>query len=68
MGRYTLAELVALPTISESQSDSLKVETEDTRVWLARTSVEDYENFLNRVSVETLIDGRWVIAEEYEAE
>lgn len=67
--KYTLAELEALPTIGDGgYTDDLKIETDDTRVWLARTSVADDENFLHRVSVEKLLDGRWFIVDEYEAE
>lgn len=68
--RYTLAELEALPTIRQGHFDNLKIETfgdPPTRVWLARTGVEDGEPYDNRVTVETLQDGCWIEAKSYPA-
>jgi len=68
MGKYTLAELEAMTTLSVGQADDLKVETFDTRIWLSRCSVEDGEPYNNKVSVERRMrDGKWVIVEVYQA-
>lgn len=66
--RYKLAELEALPTLSVSQSDDLKVDTGTRRVWLARTGVADGEPYENRVTVEEYDGDRWNTTEEYHAE
>jgi hypothetical protein len=65
--QYTLAELEAMPTLCISQSDDLKVEDGDTRVWLARTTVLDGEPFDNRVTVERYDGRRWVDDFSYQA-
>lgn len=71
---YTLEELQALPTLAQGQTDNLKVEFAsmgreiDTRVWLARTGVEDGEPYDNRVSIEKLRDGAWVEVESFPGE
>jgi len=60
--------LESLPTITVGQTDDLKIETEDTRVWLSRMTVEDGERCDNLVSVEKLNEGgRWVIDYTYQA-
>lgn len=68
---YTLAELEALPTLSVSQCDDLKIETDNTRVWLSRMSIEDGQPYNNQVTVEKITEGkrgaRWEITEQYEA-
>jgi hypothetical protein len=63
--RYTAKELEVLPTLSVGQTDDLKIDTGDTRIWLARTKIEDGEPYNNRVTVEKLIGGNWVAVEEY---
>jgi hypothetical protein len=66
--RYSLAELEQMPTLATGQTDDLKVDTGASRVWLARTSIEDGESYNNRVTIEDLVDGQWVIVQEYPAE
>lgn len=68
MRKYTLKELQAMETISQGYTDDLKIKTEDTKVWLSRMTVEDGMPHDNMVTVEKLIDGRWVTIEEYPAE
>lgn len=80
MRHYTLAELSALPTLSQGHTDDLKIETKGVRVWLSRMTVEDGMPYDNQVTVEKLYCAaassrkpsttgtRWVTAEEYEAE
>lgn len=63
--RYTADELRTTPTLATGQADDLKVDTGRTRVWLSRCSVEDGEPFNDKVSVEILVDGCWLTAEEY---
>jgi hypothetical protein len=65
--RLTLGELAALPTLSRSQADDLKIDEPHRRVWLSRCSREDGEPFDNRVTVEALEGGRWVTVDTYEA-
>lgn len=62
---YTLAELEAMPTVCVGQADDLKVETEDTRVWLSCCGIEDGEPFDNKVTIEELVNGQWVEVEHY---
>jgi hypothetical protein len=62
-----LADLEAMPTISESQTADLKIETEDERVWLERIGVSDGEWCDDKVTVEFLLNGRWCTIVEYEA-
>jgi hypothetical protein len=62
-----LDDLEAMPTISESQTADLKIETEDERVWLERTGVSDGEWCNDKVTVEFLLNGNWCTIVEYEA-
>ena len=65
---WTLEELEAMPTLCVGQADNLKVETDNTRVWLSRCTVADGEPFDNKVTVEELTkDGRWEEARTYQA-
>jgi len=66
--RYSLSELESLPTLSVSQADDLKVESDFWRVWLSRCDVSDGEPYNNKVTVEELINGRWTTVKEYQAE
>lgn len=65
--KYTLKELKALPTLTTGQADNLKIETENTRVWLSRCTVEDGEPYNNKVTVEQYINDKWQIVDTYEA-
>lgn len=72
---YTLAELEDMPTLSLGQTDDLKAENEDTRIWLSRLSTEDGEPYNNKVTIERLeedfrenrLSSQWVTKETYEA-
>ncbi len=64
---YSLNHLQSLPTLSIGQADDLKIETETTRVWLSRCSIQDGEPYNNKVSIEKLINGCWVTVENYQA-
>ena len=63
----TLDELKNLPTIHSGQFSDLKSETDDTRIWLSRSTTEDGEPYNNKVTIEKFIDGTWIITEEYQA-
>jgi len=65
--RYKVAELESKPTLAVGQAADLKVDKGHIRVWLSRCSVEDGEPYNNKVSVEMLINGRWVTVDEYQA-
>ncbi len=68
MEKYTLNELEKLDTITQGQADDLKIETEDTRVWLSRMTIEDGMPYNNQVAVEKYIEGGyWEVVDEYEA-
>jgi hypothetical protein len=67
MKKFTLRELQAMETISQGQTDNLKIKTENTKVWLSRMTIEDGMPYDNMVTVEKLIDGRWETVEEYPA-
>lgn len=64
---YSLAELEALPTITQGQADDLKIDTGDTRIWLSRCTVEDGEPCDNKVTIEEYDGNRWVEVGWYEA-
>lgn len=68
-GEYELSldELEKLPTISEGYTCDLKIESDTERIWLARTGILDGEPFNNKVTIERLIDGRWIEVEIWEA-
>lgn len=64
--RYTAAELERRKTLSTGQCDSLKIDTGTTRVWLSRCTRADGEPYNDKVSVEKLRGGRWVVVDEYQ--
>ena len=66
MKRFTAEELRQKPTLCVGQADDLKVEIDTERVWLSRCTVEDGEPYDNKVTVETLKDGKWITTEQYE--
>ena len=57
---YPAEYLKTLPTLCVGHTSDLKIDTGDTRVWLSRCSVEDGEPENDRVTVETLVNGRWI--------
>ena len=63
MTAYRLEDLEAMPTLCVGQADDLKIDTGTRRVWLSRMTIEDGMPYDNQVSVEKLIDGRWVEVE-----
>lgn len=66
-GGLSAGELEAMPTLGDSGFDDLKVDDGESRVWLSRCTVEDGEPFDHKVTVERIIDGRWVVAAVWEA-
>lgn len=65
--KYTLKELESLPTLSVGQTDDLKIENNDTRIWLSRMTIEDGMEYNNQVTIEKLIDGCWLSTRQYQA-
>jgi hypothetical protein len=54
---YTKRELESLETIDQSwDGDELKIETEDTRVWLV---LRENRQWNGDYVIETLVDGKW---------
>lgn len=54
---YTKSELMQLDTIEQAwDGDELKIETEDTKVWL---SSRENRQWNGDYTVETLVNGRW---------
>lgn len=64
-----LAVLEALPTLSEAHTADLKIESDDKteRVWLERVGRDSGMPYDNMVTVEFLLNGKWVTIAEYEA-
>ena len=66
--QYTLAELEAMPTLSTSQADDLKIDKPgDYRVWLSRCGVAHGEPFPNKVTVERWTNDKWTEERTYRA-
>ena len=62
---FTADDLRDRPTLSTGQADDLKIDTGSTRVWLCRCGVADGMPYDDAITVEHLIDGRWVEVEQY---
>lgn len=63
----TLHDLQSLPTLAVGQTDDLKFDNGEKRVWLSRMTVADGMPYDNQVTVEILVRGRWVILDQYQA-
>lgn len=63
--QYSADDLEAMPTLATGQTDDLKIDTGTERVWLARTGIADGEPYNNRVTIEALVNGRWVHQRSY---
>lgn len=64
---FTLAELEEMPVLHQGQADDCHVDTGKERVWLCRCDTADGAPWDNMVTVENLVDGRWVEVGWYEA-
>lgn len=64
---WTYEVLQTMPTLGESQSDDLKWDGGNVRVWLARTGPEDGEKYEHRVSLEVEFEDGWKVVAEWEA-
>ena len=62
----TAEELEAKPSLSEDYTSDMKIDDGEYRVHLERTGIADGEWCDNKVTVEQLQDGKWVIIDEYE--
>jgi hypothetical protein len=65
MRTYTAEELENLPTLATGQADNLKIDTGTIRVWLCRCGIADGMPYDNAITVERLINGRWVEVDQY---
>lgn len=63
----TFDELEVIDTLIVSQSDDLKIDNEGFRVWLSRCDTYDGMPYDNAVTIEKLIDNRWIEVLMYEA-
>ena len=66
LNRYSARELEAMPTLATGQADDLKVQTEEYQVWLSRTGKADGEPYDNKITVERLVDGKWITVRTYQ--
>lgn len=63
---FSAAELREMPTLAIGQVDDLKFDDgQGVRFWLSRLGVEDGEPYSDKVSIEELIEGKWVTTAEY---
>jgi hypothetical protein len=75
---WAAAELYDMPTLHQGQTDNLKVDDGEMRVWLSRMTGEDYgidpndpnekrnvHDFDHMVTIEMLRGGRWETVESY---
>ena len=60
---YTVEELQAMPTLCQGQTDDLKVDDGNNRVWLSRMTLADGEIY--QIHHEECIGSQWVIVSEY---
>jgi hypothetical protein len=63
----TLSDLEAIDTIEEGYADDLKISDNGFKVWLCRCDTYDGMPYDNAVTIEKLIDNRWVEVLMYEA-
>lgn len=67
IGRFSLTQLKAMPTILKGHDADLKFEHQGIRVWLSRLGVKDGVKYPNMVEVEQYIDGKWEVVKTYRA-
>lgn len=66
---FATYELKMLPTISNGHYGDLKIETEDRRVWLSRSGLDDDALYENTVTIEAkLPDGFWIVVVRYDGD
>ncbi|GGG06267.1 hypothetical protein GCM10010912_58600 [Paenibacillus albidus] len=66
--KFTLGDLKALPTLQQSHTDELKLDTGNDRIWLSRMTVADGMAYNNQVTVEVYTNGKWSTTETYQAQ
>ena len=66
MRKFTAKELEAMPTLNSGHFDDLKVDGNNTRIWLSRCGIVDGAKFDNLVVVESFKNGYWIVTEEYQ--
>jgi hypothetical protein len=67
--QWRLKDISKFKTISQGQTDDLKVESEGMKVWLSRMTKEDGMPYNNQITVELFNNklGSWETVEQYEA-
>lgn len=66
--KYKAKELERLPTITQGQTDDLKIEVKGkTKIWLSRMTVEDGMPYNNQITEERFDQksGSWKTVREY---
>jgi len=63
----TFDELESIDTLIQGQADDLKIDNEGFRVWLSRCDTYDGMPYDNAVTIEKLVDNRWIEILMYEA-
>lgn len=64
---YTKKHLEGLPTLSQGQTDNLKIERPAYRVWLSRMTVADGMEYDNQVTIERYVKNNWKVTDTYQA-
>ena len=62
---WTTGDLIHRRTLSTSQAGDLKVDTGKVRVWLSRVGVADGAPYPHQITIERLMNGRWVTEKVY---
>jgi len=66
MRKFSLKEICSMPVLKQGHFDNLVYESTTKRVWLSRMTIEDGMPFNNQVTIETLVQGKWEIKEQYQ--
>lgn len=66
IGRFSLRQINAMPTLWQGQYDDLKYDDGEVRVWQSRMRTEDGQPYDDQVTVERLTGGRWVTIDTYD--
>jgi len=63
----SLNEIEEMETIIEGYADDLKIDDGRFKVWLSRVGIDDGMPYDNAITIETVIEGKWVEVLMYEA-
>lgn len=62
-----LSDLEEMETIIEGYADDLKIDDGTFKVWLCRVGIDDGMPYDNAVTIETVVEGKWIEVLMYEA-